>query len=205
MVRSLKYNNSLLKKRGQGYDRLKEQLEHRITTHHTPFKEKEYDAAEVRQLREGIKTKMQAERRRNDHVIMIGLLVLAFGIIWLTWGIFFQTRLNHPKIVEDVQAQVTTRKEAEAKFAFYMEDGYYWLAQNKFHNAIFQFEHAVKAHPKDYAANLALTKALLKECKFAAKDCGRAQKRLTKLNYEFPARMENTRKEISALFAGLKI
>ena len=72
-----------------------------------------------------------------------------------------------------------TEKEEEKKFQFYINDGFQRLERDQFHNAIFQFELAVKSKPDNLNAQLGLTQALLGKCIKTEDDCIKAEEQYT--------------------------
>lgn len=179
MINSLKYNNSLLK-RPKAFSKLKKYIQQQ-TDYHKKIQLKEVDAEELKRIKAEVKRKLQAERRRNDF-ILISIALTTFVSIGL---ILYMTVLiprpeyrysdSYSKALEE---KVREEKKAREKFEYYITDGYKWLKKNDFYNALYQFELAVKNQPDNFDANLGLTLTLLKKCHFTNEDCERADKQL---------------------------
>lgn len=189
MIQSIRNNNALLQKK-TAFTQLKK-YEERKLNYKLKFVDKTVSPAELEHIKKQIRAEFLAERKRNNTII-ITVLVSVFVI--LGWSVNYLFFTPSPKVVTiDVEAE----QELNKKFHFYINDGYNRLKNNEFHNAIYQFELAIKTRPNDFKANLGLTLALLKKCAITKEDCDKANKQKAMLLANFPEKQQEIENEIA--------
>lgn len=188
MIQTIKYNNSLLKKES-AFTQLKK-YEERKLNYKLKFVDKKISPFELERIKKQIKEDFLAERKRNNIIIAS---VLAGVFVVLSWSVNYLFFSPTPKVTT---ISVEVEQELNKKFHFYINDGYTRLKNNEFHNAIYQFELAVKTRPTDFKANLGLTLALLKKCAVTKEDCDKANKQKIKLMAKFPEKQQEIEEEI---------
>lgn len=189
MIQTIKYNNSLLRKES-AFTQLKK-YEERKLNYKLKFVDKKISPFELERIKKQIRKDFLAERKRNN-IIIVTILVSVFVV--LGWSVNYLFFTPSPKVVTiDVEAE----QELNKKFHFYINDGYNRLKNNEFHNAIYQFELAIKTRPSDFKANLGLTLALLKKCAITKEDCDKANKQKAMLVANFPEKQQEIENEIA--------
>lgn len=199
MIRSLQYNNSLLR-RPKAFSKLKEHINQRVENH-VAFKHKQIDPAELKRIREEIVLQIREERRRNNLRIAFSTTLIAVLVVCSISAFFLLPRFGPNetekwKLEQQLQQEKRRKDKADLSFEVYLSDGYKWLFENRYHNAQFQFELAVKKRPENYEANMGLTKTLLKKCSLHQVDCERADRQLNAMLERF-SDPEATTKTIS--------
>lgn len=189
MIHSLKYNNSLLR-RPKAFSKLKEYI-NRQTEYRIKIEPKQVTPSELKKIREKIKNKLRLERRKNNLILVLTATLILLLIALLINSLFLTPtyKLDNTNRLID-EKMIKEQKEAQEKFEYYINDGYKWLSKNHFHNALFQFDLAVKTRPDNYEANLGLAKTLLKKCSLTQDDCNRANKQLNVVLQKFPDNFE---------------
>lgn len=188
MIQTIKFNKSLLSNR-KSFGELKAYLNRRIERR-AGLKIKDIDPVKLKGIKAQIRIELQEERRRNTIVvwslIVTGILVLLTLVSILYSGPFLETDPDElAKVEYNKYKKEKAISDAQNKFDYYITDGYEWLEKNKFHNAIYQFELAVKTRPSDYEANLGLSKALLKQCSIERVNCKEANSQLNSMVSRF--------------------
>lgn len=189
MVQTLRFNKSLLSNR-KSFGELREYLNRKIERR-AGLQIPDIDPVELAQIKKEIRIEIRARRKRNKIIwyslVCIGVIVIAL-LVFVLRSISFVD--ENPVDIADFEYQqnIEKRKKQETNeaFSYYIKDGYKWLAENKFHNAVFQFELGVKTRPQSYQANLGLCKAYLKQCWVENENCDQADSMINALNVAFP-------------------
>lgn len=199
MVQTIKFNKSLLSNR-KSFGELKAYLNRRIEKR-AGLKVPDIDSVVLAQIIKEIRIERQTTKRRNFIVvwslIITGLFALVFLVFYMYSTPYIET--NPEKLAEIEYRKYKEEKallDAQQKFNYYISDGYEWLNKNKFHNAIYQFDLAVKTKPTHYGAHLGLAKTLLKQCAVEHLNCDRANSQLNIMFKKFSSH-EETKQALS--------
>ena len=175
MIQTIRFNKTLLSNR-RAFGELKEHINRRIEKK-AGLTIPEIDPELLKQIKRQIKVDLAKERKRNNAIIIGLILSGTLLMLWLVFSIY-----TDPIMVDNYSNNYEKDKakreliENEEQFQYYISDGNKWLEKNEYHNAIFQFELAVKIKPENYSAHLGMCKSLLKQCVLANVDCDKSDR-----------------------------
>ena len=170
MIQTIRFNKNLLSNR-RAFGELKEHINRRIEKK-AGLTIPEIDPELLKEIKKQIKLDLTRERNRNNTIVIGLILSGALLMFWLVFSIYTNPIMVN-KYANNYEKDIANRKltEQEEQFNYYISDGNQWLEKKEYHNAIFQFELAVKIKPENYSANLGMCKSLLKQCVLENVDC----------------------------------
>jgi tetratricopeptide (TPR) repeat protein len=115
---------------------------------------------------------------RTAFLIMISI-PLAIGLYAIAKSIIS----SNPNVIEVPKNDFEATK---AEFEFFITDGDNWANQQKWENAIFQYENAIKLFPNNYIGNYRLARAYVFCCRENGDNCDEAIDFLNMLILNFP-------------------
>jgi hypothetical protein len=198
MQRMLKFNKSQLKHKP--YEKLKGSVENPARIRE-PIKSKKLNSIQKKALFKKIKNSSnlheQSHFKRLIIFTILGALLFSFigYSLYIDWTNEWDT-LNQID-VEEIQKRA---KKQEKQFAFYLSDGETWLKQKHVHNAVYQFELAVKAKPNNSEAVLGLAKAYALACQIEKTHCKQLEHisaKLESLNAQYLNNLEAYRSQLN--------
>ena len=118
------------------------------------------------------------QMRRRDQFIKLSVLGSILLLICLAGY------LNRDLLIPDTNSQtiVTTDSiEKKERFLYCIEDGDKWLKKNGWHNAIFQYEEALRLSPENTSVKKRLAIAYTYRCRATKVDCEKAKTSIEEL------------------------
>lgn len=171
MRNAIKANEALLGKRIRLFDRGKRFSDLRqeyVQASKGRLESKEITKEELANIR------LRILKRRNRQ-LLISLAFWALSMLMVSSVIYYnRERLfaNHQSEVPIVSKE---NKKKEERYRFCIEDGDKWLKRNHWHNAIFQYEAALKLFPESWVAKNRLAVAYTYRCRAEKVDCQKAK------------------------------
>ena len=188
MIQTIRFNKTLLSNR-RAFGELKEHINRRIEKK-AGLTIPEIDPELLKEIKQQIKVDLAQERKRNNTII-IGLILS--GILLMLWLVFsiYTDPIMVNKYSNNYEKEKAYRElvENDELFKYYISDGNRWLEKNEYHNALFQFELAVKIKPENYSANLGMCKSLLKQCVLENVDCEKSDRVILRFISKFDKNM----------------
>ena len=122
-------------------------------------------------------------KRRQIAILLAIIIPISAGI----YGLAQLVIVKGPNTVE-IKDQTAIQKKRE-DFVFYINDGDQWAEQQKWKNAIYQYENAIKLFPNDYMGNYRLARAYVNDCRSNNKSCDKALDLLNLLISKYPKKV----------------
>ncbi|MCB9186882.1 MAG: hypothetical protein H6601_09065 [Flavobacteriales bacterium] len=126
--------------------------------------------------------------RRKDQFIKLsifsGVLLIVGFIVYLNRD-FLKPETNHQTIV------TIDSIERRERVLYCIEDGDRWLRKNGWHNAIFQYEEALRLSPENTAVKKRLAMAYTYRCRATKVDCEKAKTSIEELIKSEPTNPKN--------------
>jgi len=173
----LKANKALLDKRinmferGRRFSEIRKEYQ---TVSKGKITEKTISKTELALIRAEILGLRKIERRKAMTLwLLILSLVFTFG--YVNRDIF---TYSNPSQNEATKTELLNKR---TKFRAYIEDADYWLRQNRWHNAIFQYEAAQRLFPKELLVKNRLAVAYIYRCRGENVDCDKAKAMIDEL------------------------
>tara|TARA_B100000780_G_scaffold264660_1_gene219488 strand:+ start:301 stop:927 length:627 start_codon:yes stop_codon:yes gene_type:complete len=168
-------------KRDKSYFKLKADYQYVLS------KTVDYKSATKEQLAE-IKAKVKRKRKQQ---LIKSTVIYALSAV-LTFSILIYLIQPFERIPPELahNHEIPESESLEKKFNFYVSDGDYWFAQNKWHNAAFQYSKALEIQPNNYGVQLKLANTLTFSCTNDSVQCDEARTLINKLIRKYPNNME---------------
>jgi len=203
MVQTIRFNKSLLSNR-KSFGELKAYLNRRIIKRAGSI-HADIDPVILAQIKKEIRTELKESARRNAIIVWslvgTGIILLVSLVTFIYSSAFIET---DPEVIAKEEyikyKREKVKTDAQQKFDYYITDGYDWLDKNEFHNAVYQFELAVKTRPNSYEANLGLCKVYLKQCYVENANCTESKRQLNHLISDFDNPVETMKSLSDFLF-----
>ncbi len=186
MITILRNNKLLLRKKSmfkkeRSFLNTKEKF---YTNAETKIFTKKATPHQLKEVRNKLNKHRKAEYRK---------LFLAFGIVTICMAVFVSWSAYSESDILDYPYQ---NKEQRAglnpldTYQFFIEDGDRWLKEEHWHNAIFQYQEALKLFPNEYDANYRLTLAYSYQCAAQKQHCEDGIKLMHQLSIQNPKKKE---------------
>ena len=124
-----------------------------------------------------IRAKVLAQRKKEVIKTLVLLVIIVPIVLYI--GFSFINSFTKTKSIGYHEEQVI--KPTKNDYNFFIEDGDYWLKQNNWHNAIYQYKKALEVIPDDFDANYRLALAYVYNCQHKKLNCEEAEHLLNKL------------------------
>lgn len=143
------------------------------------------DAIESKKLskKELKKYKEKTVRSRSRDETYYALVACFSAAMLILLSIYIATKTNEQEQIISSKVEAVNFEENLAKFNYLISSGDDWFEQKKYHNAAFQYRHALDLFPGDSIAFVKLTTAYDLNCKVNQKNCGESEKLLEKYIY----------------------
>ena len=131
-----------------------------------------------------IKILKERKRERNRFIILLLFALPILGSI----GYYVVNGLQdrYGDFYTSSSETTAISKATYDKYQFYLKDGDNWLAQKKYHNAVFQYSKAAELIKNDYASLYRLALGYSYQCQNQLKNCERGEAILERLEKDFP-------------------
>ncbi|UTW62636.1 hypothetical protein KFE98_00320 [bacterium SCSIO 12741] len=190
MIIRLRYNRELLKNSSRfknGYFQNKEFYEAELKK-----RDLNYKTATPEQLEE-IRMELMLYHQRNQKLRWVVTVVVSIILVIGIWAIvnmviadFGSPSPGNSRIEKENLEREKQLQKQEKQYDFYLEDGDKWLNKGHYHNAVYQYELAVKAHPERFYPQYRYGLALVYQCNYDQENCDLAGQQLEELIRLFP-------------------
>ena len=129
---------------------------------------KELSAVELNEIRERVLSQGKKDQRIKLMSFFGILLVVAFSVYWNQESLFPASNRNAVAITK-------MTVEEQERFLYCIKDGDDWLRKNGWHNAVFQYEEALRLNPGNSAVKKRLAIAYTYHCRNTQGNCDKAK------------------------------
>ena len=187
MITILRNNRSMLRKSSM-FKKERSFLNNKKVYHSNVAKKVFSEKATKKQLH---KVRKQLKKSKTQEYRK---LLIAFGIVLICFGIFVfwatysnSDILDYPYPNRDLRSSSPTSLE---KYHFFIEDGDRWLKEAHWHNAIFQYQEALKLFPNEYDVNYRLALVYSYQCAAEKQHCFEGINLMHQLSAQYPERIQ---------------
>jgi len=148
------------------------------------FNIKKANPEQLHAVRTQILNKRKKESRKFFLLLGIGLPLIVLAL-YIT---FHNFQFGFPNV--KTASEISFENNDEEMYMFYLDDGDNWLQKRNYYNAVFQYKKAVALYPSDFEANYRLALGYSYQCQYDFENCEIGMKLISKLEKEFPDKME---------------
>lgn len=156
----------------------------------TKLRFKEVSAEELQNIKEKIRKEARLRRKRTYAaaiIVILALMGLGTFITIKYSGTY--TKPVFPLHISEVPSMEKKREASKSKLnkkiLFQLNDGYKWLEEEHYKNAIFQFQATLAIDPENEKAKFGLLYALVYDCLINETACQRAEAYYASMSNEF--------------------